>query len=136
MNRTPNTQVHIAVMLLWSSVVLGLLNLAMHGWLSYQATGRLETSSPLILSAAVFIYVQSRLILRLYSGHAAVRRQLAIITALRGLLLLAGLRQFYTVLPALVLLPGAAAILQVAALALVFLPPGRDYFTGPALSRR
>jgi hypothetical protein len=135
-NNRPNNQVHIAVVLLWASVALGVMNIALHGWLNYRATGQLGASSPLILSAAFFIFVQARLITRLHSGNGAVRTRLAVITALRVLTVLLTLHLYYAIMPALVLLPGISAVLQVAALGLVFFPPGSAYFARPAVARR
>ena len=128
----PNRQVHIAVMLLWMSVALGVMNLAVHGWLNYQATGQLGASSPLIISAAIFIFVQARLILRLHSGNAAVRLRLLVITVLRIVVLAPSLHLLYAITPALVLLPVISAALQAVALGLVFFPPGSSYFAKPA----
>jgi hypothetical protein len=132
----PNNQVHIAVVLLWASVTLGVMNLALHGWLNYQATGQFNATSPLIISAAIFIFVQARLILRLHSGNAAVRMRLLVITVLRIVLLAPSLHLLYAIMPALVLLPVIAAVLQAVALGLVFFPPGNAYFARPAAARR
>ena len=132
----PNNQVHIAVMLLWASVALGVMNLALHAWLNEQATGQFGASSPLLISAAFFIFVQSRMILRLHSGNAAVRTRLAVITLLRIFSLVVTAHLLYAIMPALLLLPGIAAVLQLVALGLVFLPPGRAYFAKPASAPR
>jgi hypothetical protein len=132
----PNNQVHIAVMLLWASVALGVMNIALHGLLNYRASGQLGATSPLIISAAFFIFVQARLITRLQSGNAAIRARLAIITALRVFTVVLTLHLYYAIMPALVLLPGIAGALQVAALGLVFFPPGSAYFARPAAARR
>ena len=131
----PNNQVHFAVALLWASVVLGVMNLGLHAWLNYQATGQLGASSPLLISAAFFIFVQSRMISRLHSGDATVRTRLAVITVLRVFSVAVTMHLLYAIMPALVLLPGIAAVFQLVALGLVFLPPGNAYFArrAPAL---
>jgi len=131
----PNNQVHIAVMLLWTSVALGVMNLALHGWLNYKATGQLGASSPLLISAAFFIFVQSRMILRLHSGNASVRTRLAVITVLRIFSVAVTTHLLYAIMPALALLPGIAAVFQLVALGLVFFPPGNAYFAKRSLSR-
>jgi hypothetical protein len=131
----PNNQVHIAVVLLWASVALGVMNIALHSWLNYQATGKFGASSPLLISAAFFIFVQSRMILRLHSGNASVRTRLAVITVLRIFSVAVTTHLLYAIMPALVLLPGIAAAFQVLALGLVFLPPGSAYFAKKSLSR-
>ncbi len=131
----PNNQVHIAVMLLWTSVALGVMNLALHGWLNYQATGQLGASSPLLISAAFFIFVQSRMILRLHSGIASVRTRLAVITVLRIFSVAVTTHLLYAIMPALALLPAIAAVFQLVALGLVFFPPGSAYFAKRSLSR-
>jgi hypothetical protein len=132
----PNNQVHIAVTLLWASVALGVMNLGLHAWLIYQATGKVDASSPLLISAAILIFVQSRLILGLHSGNPTVRTRLLFITLVRMVALAPSVHILFGIMPAFVLLPGAAAVLQLVALGLVFLPPGSAYFAKPALARR
>jgi hypothetical protein len=132
----PNHQVQIAIVLLWASVALGVMNLALHGWLTYQATGQFGASSPLIISAALFIFVQARLILRLHSGQAAVRGRLALITIIRIAALAPSAQALFAIMPAFIILPVISAVLQFVALALVFLPPGSAHFSKPALARR
>lgn len=132
----PNNQVHIAVMLLWASVALGVMNIGLHAWLIYERTGQLNSAAPLFVTAGLFIFVQSRLILRLHSGNAAVRARLAVISVLRIVVLAPSLAAVYAIMPAMVLLPIIAAALQIVALGLVFLPPGSAYFAKPALARR
>ena len=111
------------------------MNLGLHAWLNYQATGQLGASSPLLISAAFFIFVQSRMISRLHSGDATVRTMLAVITVLRVFSVAVTMHLLYAIMPALVLLPGIAAVFQLVALGLVFLPPGNAYFArrAPAL---
>jgi hypothetical protein len=122
----------MAVMLLWAGVALGVVNIGLHAWFVWSATGDMHGMAPLVFGAGLFIFMQARLILRLHSGNAAVRGRLVIIILLRFALLTPSLQALYVAMPALALLPVISALLHVVALALVFLSPGSAYFAKPA----
>jgi hypothetical protein len=128
-------QLQIAVILLWAGVVLGAINLGLHAWVTYQATGQADASSPIVITAALFIFVQARLILLLHRRNPAVRNRLLMITLVRLALLLANSISLLAYAPLFVILPVLAALCQLAALAIVYLPPANQLFARPAPAR-
>jgi hypothetical protein len=125
-------QLRLAVGLLWAGVALGAVNLGLHAWLGYRAGGQVAAASPLILTAALFILVQGRLILALHAGNFVVRKRLLVITLLRLALLVPQAEQILLISPLLVILPAIGALLQLGGLALVYAPPASQRFARPA----
>ena len=124
-------QLRLAIILLWTGIIFGAVNLGTHAWLTWQATGQADAVSPIILTTALFIFVQARLVLKLHSGNGAVRNRLLLITLLRIALLVPALERMLAIAPALVILPLIAAVLQLAALGLLYLSPARHRFSKP-----
>jgi hypothetical protein len=117
-----------AIILLWAGVVFGVLNLAGHAFLIWQATGDLSGAGPLLLTAAVFVFVQARLMFRLGTRNPRVRDRLAFITLIRTVLTGLSLPALLTTAPWLVLPPVAGAVMQISGLALLYLPPANQAF--------
>jgi hypothetical protein len=130
MNPADN-QLRLAIILLWTGIVLGAVNLGAHAWLIWQATGQADAVSPIILTTALFIFVQARLVLKLHSGNGAVRNRLLMITLLRIVLLVPNFERMIAIAPALAILPLIAALLQLTALGLLYLSPARHRFSTP-----
>jgi len=122
----------VATVLLWVGVAFGVLNIAAHGYFTWQATGDLSGASPLLVTTALFIFVQGRLILGLKGRNPKLRDRLALITGIRVLLLGANAAQVAAVAPVLLLPPIAGLVLQVIGLSLLYVPPGRWVFAKPA----
>jgi hypothetical protein len=128
-------ELRLPIILLWIGVATGAVNLLAHAWLTWQITGQMGTSSPLVVSAALFIFVQGRLILRLKSCDPNVRNRLLMITVLRIVLIALNLQVQMRVFPALVVLPIMGAMVQLAALGLIYTPPASQLFARRAPAR-
>jgi hypothetical protein len=125
-------QLRLAIILLWAGVVLGALNIGFHAWLTWSSGGPANAVSPILATAAVFIFVQSQLVLKLRSGNPAVRKRLLLITILRLALLAPNLHELFAAAPPLAMLPVLSGLVQLAALTLLFTPPGSHRFATPA----
>ncbi len=128
-------QLRLAITLLWIGIALGALNIGFHAWRAWATGGQADAISPIIATAAVFIFVQGRLVLKLHSGNAAVRNRLLLITILRLALLAPNLRELIAAAPPLAILPVLGGLVQLAALALLFIPPGSHRFARPIPAR-
>jgi hypothetical protein len=117
-----------AVGLLWAGVVLGVIALGLRAYLASQ-TG-LAALPPLLIGTLVFIFIQSRLIIRLAARNGAVRQRIFILAILRFALFLPNLQQTLNISLALVIIPAVAVLLQLIAMLLVYTSPGRDWFIG------
>jgi len=131
----PASQLRLPIILLWIGVATGTLNILAHAWFSWTLTGQVDTSSPLILSAAIFIFVQSRFVLMLKSCNPSVRSRLLMVTVLRIVLIGLNLPMQMRAFPALVVLPIIGAMVQLAALGLVYTPPASQLFARRAPAR-
>lgn len=127
-----DAQLRLAIILLWVGIALGALNIGFHAWLTWASGGWADAVSPILATAAVFISVQSQLVLKLPSGNASVRNRLLLITILRLALLLPNFHHFIEASPPLAILPVLGGLVQLAALALLFTPPGSRRFAKPA----
>ncbi len=129
-------QFQFAILLLWAGLAFGVLNIIGHVYLLWQATGQLSGAPPLLVTAAVFIFVQGRLILAVGSRNPSVRNRLAFVTLIRILLVGANVPATLAIAPILVIPPVAGAVFQISALFLLFFPPGSLVFAGSAAMRR
>jgi hypothetical protein len=128
-------QFQFATLLLWAGLAFGVLNIIGHVFLLWQATGQLTGAPPLLITAAMFIFVQGRLILALGSRNAKIRNNLALITLVRILLVGANVPAMLAISPILVIPPVAGAVFQIAALILLYFPPGSLVFATSAAPR-
>jgi len=129
-------QFQIAILLLWVGLVFGVVNIMGHVFFIWQATGQLTGAPPLLVTAALFIFVQGRLILAVGSRNAKVRDRLAFVTLIRILLIGANVPALLAISPLLVVPPVAGAVFQISALIMLYVPPGSLVFARPAEPRR
>jgi len=115
-----------AIALLWLGVVCGAGYLGLFAMVIHQRYGQQPDS--LFIGAAVLIFVQVRIILALHNGRPAARTRLAILVALRFVLLMTNIQNIAHIAPGVAIIALLGILAQALALAVLYLTPARLRF--------
>jgi len=131
-------EVRIATFLLWGGVLFGVATIAARYYALQAVVGSAATSAgmSLLVAGVIFLFVQSRLIMRLSAGNGNARVSILVIAVLRLFIYLPAFPQMMQVSVFLMIFPVAAAFLQFSALILLFTPPGSNWFAARSVRRR